>query len=312
MARTNGGRGGEWLRENRQSASHAVEKTPQFRASMDRFGERAAERLSATLGALFSADVAEGRTTKTFAALDAHIGQPAVALVSEALDSRMAFLFEAGAVDLLVATMFGFEVANDSAAAVLPKAPTALEIRMVGEIATALAEAFVEAFAPVADLDLAVESSEAVEDDSLLGAKDTPALHAALAVRVPAGEFSVALLMPHPFLNALTLAFARGPAADVAKLDPVWSSRMEKRVTEASLTLTAVLDEFQMSLADVSTLRVGHVLPLSEESQGRVRIDCGERGVAICSLGERSGRYALEVENIIAKPTEGAYPGASA
>jgi hypothetical protein len=42
-----------------------------------------------------------------------------------------------------------------------------------------------------------------------------------------------------------------------------------------------------------------------------VRIDCGERGVAVCSLGERSGRYALQVEDIIAKRIEGAYPGAS-
>ena len=68
---------------------------------------------------------------------------------------------------------------------------------------------------------------------------------------------------------------------------------MEQRVTEASLTLTAMLDEFQMSLADVSTLRVGHMLPLSDGGQGRVRIECGERGVSVCSLGERSGRYAL-------------------
>jgi flagellar motor switch protein FliM len=312
MARTNGGRGGEWLRDSKQNASHAVEKAPQFRASMDRFGERVAERLSATFGALFSAAVAETRSGKAFAALEAHVGQPAVALVSEALDARMAFLFEAGAVNLIIATMFGFEAANDSPPSDPPKAPTALEMRMIGEIAAALAESLVEAFAPVADIDLAVEKSEQVEDDSLLGAKDTPALLAPVEIHAPSGGFSVTLLLPHPFLNALALALARGPAPGAAKLDPVWSNRLEKRVTEASLSLTAVLDEFQMSLADVSTLRVGHILPLTDGGQGRVRIDCGERGVAVCSLGERSGRYALEVEDIIAKHLEGAYPGASA
>jgi flagellar motor switch protein FliM len=185
-------------------------------------------------------------------------------------------------------------------------------MRMIGEIAGALAEAFSEAFAPVADFDLAFEKAEIVEDDSLLGAKDTPALLAPVDIRAPSGGFCVTMLIPHPFLTALGAAFVRGPAPGVAKLDPVWSSKMEKRVTEASLTLTAVLDEFQMSLADVSTLRVGHILPLNEGEQGRVRIDCGERGVAVCSLGERSGRYALQVEDIIAKPIEGAYPGASA
>jgi flagellar motor switch protein FliM len=311
MARTSGGRGGEWLRENRQNASHAVEKTPQFRASMERFGERAAERLSTDFGALFSAAAEETRNSKAFAALEAHHGQPAVALASQTLDARMAFLFEGGSVDLIIATMFGFEAANDSAPPEAPKAPTALEMRMLGEISAALAEALGDAFAPVADFDLAFEKAEAVEDDSLLGPKDTPALLAPITIGAPSGGFCVTLLLPHPFLTTLALAFARGPAPGAAKLDPVWSSRMEKRVTEASLTLTAVLDEFQMSLADVSTLRVGHILPLSDGGQGRVRIDCGERGVAVCSLGERSGRYALEVEDIIAKPIENAYPGAS-
>ena len=83
---------------------------------------------------------------------------------------------------------------------------------------------------------------------------------------------------------------------------------MEKRVTESSLTLTAILDEFQMSLADVSSLQVGHILPLTEGEQGRVRIESGERGVFVCSLGERGGRYALEIEDIIARPLEGGYP----
>jgi len=311
MARTSGGRGGEWLREGKQNASHAVEKTPQFRASIERFSERAAERLSATFGAMFTAAIEETRNGKTFAALDAHLDRPAVALSSQALDQRMAFLFEGGCIDMLIDAMFGFEAANDSEPGDAPKAPTALELRMIGEVAGALAEALSDAFAPVADFDLAFDSAETVEDDSLLGAKDMSALLAPVTIKAPAGGFGVTLMFPHPFLTALALAFARGPAPGAAKLDPVWSSRMERRVTESSLTLTAVLDEFQMSLADVSTLRVGHILPLSDGGQGRVRIDCGERGVAVCSLGERSGRYALEVEDIIAKPIELAYPGAS-
>ena len=35
-------------------------------------------------------------------------------------------------------------------------------------------------------------------------------------------------LLPHPFLTPLMGAFARGPAPGAAKLDPVWSSRMEQ------------------------------------------------------------------------------------
>ena len=304
---------GSWLRESRQvNSTHPVEKTPQFRASMARFSERAGERLGATFGALFTAGNEPSRNANVFAALTEHVGQPAVALYSATLDARMAVLFEGGVVGLLIAAMFGFEAANDADEPEPPQTPTPLEMRMIGEVGEALAEALRDAFAPVADFELSVETCEALEDDALLGPKDGPSLLAPVTIKAPSGAFGVTMLMPHPFLTALMAAFARGPAPGAAKLDPVWSSRMERRVTEASLTLTAILDEFQMSLADVSGLKVGHVLPLADAGQGRVRIESGERGVFICSLGERGGRYALEVEDIIARPVEGPYPATTA
>ena len=311
MTRTNSD-GGKWLREAKQeSAEHAIEKTPQFRASMARFAERAGERLSASFGAPFSAATDATRRGKTFAALTEHVGQPAVTLVSATLESRMAILPEIGFVDLLIAAMFGFEIGNDSAPQRTPRLPTALEMRLIGQVGESLAAAFRDAFAPVADFELGLEAAQTVEDETALGAKDMPALLAPLTVKAPTGAFGVTLLLPHPFLTPLMSAFARGPAPGAAKLDPVWSSRMERRVTEANLTLTAILDEFDMSLADVSALRLGHVLPISDVGQGRVRIECGERGVFVCSLGERGGRYALEVEDIIAKPVESPYPATS-
>ncbi|HXT07380.1 MAG TPA: FliM/FliN family flagellar motor switch protein [Roseiarcus sp.] len=312
MARTGGDRG-SWLRESRQvNSTHPIEKTPQFRASMARFSERAGERLGATFGALFSAAAEPSRNANMFAALTEHVGQPSVALYSATLDARIAVLFEGGLVPLLIAAMFGFEAANDSDAPEPPQTPTPLEMRMIGEVGEALAEALRDAFAPVADFELAVETCEALEDDALLGPKDAPSLLAPVTVKAPSGAFGVTMVLPHPFLTALMAAFALGPAPGAAKLDPAWSSRMERRVTESSLTLTAILDEFQMSLADVSGLRVGHVLPLADGGQGRVRIESGERGVFVCSLGERGGRYALEVEDIIARPVEGPYPATSA
>jgi flagellar motor switch protein FliM len=311
MARTGGDRG-NWLREGKQeNATHAIEKSPQFRASLGRFADHAGERMAATFGGLFTATTQGSRNSRTFATLTEHTGQPAVALYSATLDARMAMLCEAGMVDLLIGAIFGFEAANDAAPTEAPKTPTALELRMIGEVCAALAEAFRDAFAPVADFELAVQSTEMVEDDGLLGPKDSFALLAPLIIKAPTGSFGVTLLLPHPFLNQLAAAFVRGPAPGATKLDPVWSSRMEQRVTEASLTLTAILDEFQMSLADVSGLQVGHILPLSDEGQGHVRIECGERGVFVCSLGERGGRYALEVEDIIARRPESDYPANS-
>src|SRR5436305_1943762 len=176
MARTGGERGG-WLREGKQeSATHAIEKSAQYRAAMARFADRAGERLTAIFGAAFAATISQSRGEKVFAGLGEHAGQPAAALYSATLDARMAMLCEGGLVDLLIGAMFGFEAANDATAAEAPKPPTALELRLIGEVAGGLAEALRDAFAPVADFALQVEATEIVEDEALLGPKDGFAL----------------------------------------------------------------------------------------------------------------------------------------
>lgn len=304
---------GGWLREGRsQSSAHAIEKSTPFRASLQRFADHAGERLNEAFGPGFQAEIGTTRNAKAFSTLIDHSGQPAVALYSPTLDQRMAMILGSGAVGLIIAAMFGFEAANDFGPEPAGRMPTALEIRMLREVAEVLSHAFCDAFAPVADFDLASERDEIIEDDRLLGGKDSSTLILPTNIKSPAGQFVVTTLFPHPFLTALNSALARGPAPGAAKLDPIWSSKMEKGVTQANLTLTAVLDEFQMSLSDVSSLKVGHILPLiQEDGQGRVRIESGERGVFICSLGERGGRYALEIEDIIARPLEGPYPASS-
>src|SRR5579863_6466717 len=131
MARMGSERGG-WLREKKPvNSTHPIEKTPQFRASLARFAERAGERLGATYGALFTAANEETRNAQSFAALAEHQGQPAAIFYSATLDARAAVLFEGGIIGLLIAAMFGFETANDAEASEPSQSPTALEMRMI-------------------------------------------------------------------------------------------------------------------------------------------------------------------------------------
>ena len=190
MARS-GGERGDWLREGRQpSATHPIEKTPQFRSSMARFAERAGDQLSKAFGALFSAINQDQRNTKSFAAFMEHLGQPAVVLNSPLLDARMAIFFEGDIAELLIAAMFGIEAANDSSSNDAAKAPTALEMKLIGEVAVCLGEALRDAFAPVADFDFEAGTAEAIEDDTLFGAKDMPSR---CCCRIPSSPRSASL-----------------------------------------------------------------------------------------------------------------------
>ena len=303
-----------WLRESRpESSAPPIEKMPQFVAALERFADRVGETLGAAFGAAFSASMETAESATTFAALTEHDGHVAAIMRSSSFDARLAMILDPRAVDTLIATMFGIDPAADGAlpeTEVSPRPRTGLETRLLIEFAQCVASALRETFAPVASFDMTFESLDTITDEKLLGPKNMPAILCRFAIETPAGALGLNVVAPRAFTVPLSDMFAREPPPGASKLDPNWTHRMEQRVSQANLTLTAILDEFDMSLADVSDLRVGRVLALSDDGQGRIRIECGERGVFICKLGEHNSRYALEVDDIIAHAPEPPYPGA--
>ena len=70
------------------------------------------------------------------------------------------------------------------------------------------------------------------------------------------------------------------------------------------MSLSAILDEFTLSLGDVAHLQVGQILPLTNAGEGRIRIECAERGVFICTLGDERNATPFRVEDILPLPPD--------
>jgi flagellar motor switch protein FliM len=300
-----------WLREARvETTGPSIENMPRFAASLERFAETAGEGLAEIFGGAASGSIEATEATTTFSAFAAREGHPAALMRSEALDARMAMILDPRVVDIAVGAIFGID-STDKVATPAIRPRTDLETRLIGELAKCLASALRDAFAPAAGFDLDFESLNTLVDANPLGARDMPAIAARYTVKTPGGAFGLTLVLPQSFTAPLAGTFARRPADGAATLDPNWTRRMERGVAQAHMTLTAILDEFEMTLGDVSALAVGRVLPLSGAGEGRIRIECAERGVFVCGFGERNSRYALEVEDIIARQADGLYPAAS-
>jgi flagellar motor switch protein FliM len=292
-----------WLREGRaDNAALAIEKAPQFTASLARFAESVGAALEDICGRGAGAALERVAGTTTFDLFGASQGYLAATLRSETLDSRAVMIFDPSAAEVLLNAIFGEELGADAAAkgpAPPKRANTNFEVRVVEGIADVLAQTLCAAFAPSAAFDLAIEAVSAIADVKLLGARDLPAITMHFAISTRAGVFLLIVALPQNAAKPLGEMFARGPDPTAPTADPHWTRQMEKGVAKARLTLTAILDEFQMTLRDVSMLKVGMMLPLSNSGEGHVRIECVERGVFLCRLNESNERYALEIEDII-------------
>lgn len=300
-----------WLRESRPEApSLPIEKAPQLNASLERFAEAITDLLLGVCGEGASGSTERIATTTTFELFGAYQNYPTAILRSAALDSRAVMIFDENIVEVLLNSIFGVDPAiqatlpaEDSA----PRERTEFETQILHGFARTLSAGICNAFAPVASFDLNAEGVHNIKDVNLLGPREMAAIMAHYTIKTRAGAFRLILALPQPLTLPLAEMFARGPDPTAAKLDPQWTRRMESGVSKAKLSLTAVLDNFEMSLFDVADFQVGTVLPLSHAGDGHVRIECVERGVFLCRLGESVGRYALEIEDILANNPDDEY-----
>ncbi len=304
-----------WLRDSRgENSSLSIEKLPQLNASLERFSENIGLALAGICGSAVTGATETIETTTIFALLGANSGAAAAVLRSAALDARGLMVFDENIVDIVINAIFGIDPALDGAFAqevAETRERTELETRLLSEFTKLLAKALQDAFAPVASFDIGFESLSTIADENLLGPRDMPAISAQYTVKTLAGAFRLLVVLPQSLTTPLAETFARGPDPSATKLDPSWTRKMEQGVTQARLTLTAILDEFEMTLGDVASLQVGGLLPLSNVGESHIRIECVERGVFLCKLGERSDRYALEVQDIIANNPDEDYGAAS-
>jgi len=307
-----------WLRDSKsETPNHgpAVDRVPQFRALLERFPDVAGEALSNIFGAAASGSIEQVDNVGMFEFFNSQIGSPAAVLRCAALDARAALVFDPEIVPILINSIFGVDptveagLALDDAAGPAPDAGeprlrTELETRLVGEFAKALTRALLQAFAPTLIFDLVFESLDTIEDSNLLGQRDMSALYAQYTMKMAGGAFRLMALLPESLTTPLGDMFVEAPVVAAVKQDPAWTRRMERGVTQAPIKLTAILDEFELSLGEIASLCVGAVLPLSAAGESHVRIECVERGVFLCHLGERGDRYALEIADIIATNPE--------
>jgi flagellar motor switch protein FliM len=304
-AGTERGAGAPWLREAKaEVAGLSIEKMPLLGDALEQFAISAGASLAGLCGVGVSATVDGIETTTTYELLGAYQNHLAAVLNCASLDARLLLILDPRVVDFVLRSIFDAGPAREDA----PSEPDAverprsdLETCLVGEFAKTLTTMLQDALAPLTALDIAYEGLEELSDPQILGPRDMQAIGAKVTIKTSAGACVVIITLPQALLGPISQKLAKGAAPGVTKTDPKWTRQMQFGVTQARIGLTAILDEFEMTLGQISMLAIGQVLELSGDGQGHIRIECAERGVFHCKLGEQNDRYALEIEDIIVR-----------
>ena len=115
-------------------------------------------------------------------------------------------------------------------------------------------------------------------------------------------EWPVDILFPLAALRAVEALTGTNIPADEEHRDPVWQTRIARRMRDIRLPARTVVARPNLSIADLMQLKVGDVIPVTI---GRsLPLIVGNRIVAHGSIGEQDGRAAFQIEKLAQEPDQ--------
>lgn len=290
----------------RDHAGFAVERMRGLARGLDQFVAEAQRNLAPLIRLSGAGSVEPAQRTTLFRAIGDCSGLTAAIYASAEPEARLLIALDERIDDLIVMSVFGESIApesEDKSTVAEPRSRTAIENALVEEFARALGRALKSAFAPIAPLSIGFDRLVTLSDAYALGQRDMPGAAARFSLPMNGGACECLILMPQSLLLPFRKELERD-AAEPARADRRWSLSMETGVKQTRLPVTAILEEFPMTLGEVAQFRVGEVLALKTRGFDAVRLECAGRGMFFCKLGQGDGRYRLEIEVPIAQDVE--------
>jgi flagellar motor switch protein FliM len=107
------------------------------------------------------------------------------------------------------------------------------------------------------------------------------------------------VVIPQGAIDSVRLQLGRSRSSREAAIDPTWTRHLEAEIKNTHVTLTAILEERQLTLGEIASLKVGQLLSLEADLNSRVRLECSERPLFLCEIGQGEGAYTLRVDEIM-------------
>jgi len=112
------------------------------------------------------------------------------------------------------------------------------------------------------------------------------------------------ILLPRSCHRPIQEAIMRVLRAPSNQADPLWARRLRQEVSRAHVSIEAYIVQSSMSLAKLSQLEVGQVLPLPAGVMNDVKLRSGTKSLYKCSLGKIEQNFSARVNKPVDEEEE--------
>jgi flagellar motor switch protein FliM len=284
-------------------SSVSIDRLPMFRAVFERAAVAYTQEMrtfAASMPQMTVSGLEAGNAADIFAQ---HDGAIVVAPVQAAgWNARLLVSARRSAVFEIVEMMLGGDGSQSPYAGKRPFSK--IETRIAAAFFERFAKTLAATVAPVAATTFAFEAAANEIDFDVIGGRSTPVFAVKLNLDVQGRSGEILIAVPQSAIAAMRQAFSRASSADAPRPDPRWSQKIEREITLASVTLSAVLDESTMQLGEISQFRVGQVLQLKATPRTRLHLECDGEKMVLCEFGKSNGVYTLRVDDFVDREQE--------
>ena len=274
------------------------ESLPGLTATLEAFAEYLAEEGGKLLGGPFTCAVEGIDQARLFEALEASQGLPMAILFSPELNAQAFLIFDAQFGWALIDSVFSRASMSETDERRRRPTPRATRVgeRFIREVAEMAATSLTRAFSLITTANFEVQRMETTSEAPPSKRHDAPMLTAGLAVKAFAGEGRVVLIFPQATIGRLRHDLSVPRKAEMEMEDPGWNRDLSNALSSAPIEITAVMEELQMTLEEVSKFSIGTVIALHGSGMGRVRLMSNGQELFWCRMAHSSDRYELEIE----------------
>ena len=128
-----------------------------------------------------------------------------------------------------------------------------------------------------------------------LGGDDSVVMRATFSLATLGRSVDVHVLLPRPAIEAITAKLADAPEPS-GPADPGWTTQLEAELSQATVTLQAMVDLQPLTLGAIAALQAGQTLALPPDAGSRIKLLCENGELFRCELGQSDGFFTVRVE----------------
>lgn len=176
-----------------------------------------------------------------------------------------------------------------------------LEVRFAKEVFGMVAKSFETCFESVASINLKFDRIENGIEFTVLGPNEMTVVAAQLLFQIMDSGGRMFILIPQSAIYPIRKKLEREHQPVSLPNDPRWTKNMHQEVSQAEVTLEAVLERRTMTLGEISTLHVGQLLQLRTHTQDLITIQSGTEMLFRAKLGQARGKFLFSIESTYTK-----------